>query len=158
MSNAQKRFDRMTEARDFVRRILLDTSELTSTKNASLAALNELYDYAVEWAIHGESLLADAKALHEVARAVSTEAPREAAAIRPAYYGGAENPFEVIKVFRGWFGESDYRIWLRMTAIKYLARAGKKDGEPELRDLEKAHFYLGEMIASLKRVDEGSEK
>jgi len=83
----------------------------------------------------------------------SIKAPTPPTAVRPDYYGGEENPFEVIKVFQAWFGPEEYRIWLKLTAVKYLARLGKKLDAPELLDLKKAHFYLGEYIKSLEQKE-----
>lgn len=36
------------------------------------------------------------------------------------------------------------------TAIKYLWRCGLKDGEPQLRDLEKASWYIAREISRIK--------
>lgn len=63
------------------------------------------------------------------------------------HYGGADNPHETIKCLRAWGLEKDAFCW---TAGKYISRAGKKEGATLLRDLEKAHFYLGKRIERLK--------
>jgi Protein of unknwon function (DUF3310) len=42
----------------------------------------------------------------------------------------------------------------RGNAIKYLARAGKKDAAKELEDLEKAAWYLAREIEMLKALSE----
>ncbi len=63
------------------------------------------------------------------------------------HYGGADNPHETIKCLRAWGLEKDALCW---TTGKYLSRAGKKEGATLLRDLEKAHFYLGKKIERLK--------
>lgn len=39
----------------------------------------------------------------------------------------------------------------RGNAVKYVARAGKKDGTPEVEDLEKAVWYLNREIQRLKK-------
>lgn len=72
--------------------------------------------------------------------------PTDEAVHHPSHYGGADNPFEVIKVIRAWglafnLGNS----------VKYIARAGKKDPAKLVEDLEKAAFYLADEIAALKR-------
>lgn len=55
----------------------------------------------------------------------------------PMHYGGADNPYEVIKVIRAWkFGFN------KGNALKYLFRAGKKDPSKYVEDLEKAIFYI----------------
>jgi hypothetical protein len=64
----------------------------------------------------------------------------------PAHYGGADNPYEVIKVIRAW----DLDFWLGNT-VKYIARAGKKSKETELEDLKKARWYLDDKIAGLEK-------
>lgn len=68
-----------------------------------------------------------------------------------AHYGGADNPHETIKCLRAWGLEKDAFCW---TAGKYISRAGKKEGATLLRDLEKAHFYLGKRIERLKELVE----
>lgn len=75
-------------------------------------------------------------------------------AVRSDYYGGPDNPYEAIKVFEAWYGPAIYRAWLKITVVKYLIRVGQKAGEDEEKELKKAHFYLGEMLASLKRERE----
>jgi hypothetical protein len=55
----------------------------------------------------------------------------------PAHYGGADNPYEVIKVIDAWgLG------FCRGSALKYLYRAGKKDPALLLEDLGKAAWCL----------------
>lgn len=60
----------------------------------------------------------------------------------PSHYGGADNPYEAIKVIEAW----DLSFCLGNT-VKYIARAGKKSAETELQDLEKARWYLDREIA-----------
>ena len=71
----------------------------------------------------------------------------------PAHYGGADNPYEAIKVIEAW--ELDFSLG---NAVKYIARAGKKDGVSDVEDLQKAAWYLNrelERRAAAKRaVDE----
>lgn len=62
-----------------------------------------------------------------------------AAVDHPPHYGGADNPYEAIKVIEAW----DLGFCLGNT-IKYIARAGKKGSE--LEDLEKARWYLDREI------------
>lgn len=62
----------------------------------------------------------------------------------PDYYGGAENPYEAIKVIEAWglgfcLGNS----------VKYIARAGKKTCDLT-EDLKKARWYLDREIAALE--------
>jgi hypothetical protein len=55
----------------------------------------------------------------------------------PAHYGGADDPYETIKVIECYGLEGSFRL---ASAYKYLDRAGKK-GEA-LQDLRKALWYL----------------
>lgn len=65
----------------------------------------------------------------------------------PSHYGGATNVYEVIKVIRAWGLDKSFALG---NAIKYIARAGKKDGETLLTDLRKARWYLDNEIAALE--------
>lgn len=66
--------------------------------------------------------------------------------IRPDYYGGANNPYEVIKVIKafGWL-----EGFCKGNTVKYTARGGKKD-EEELKDMMKARQYLDFWIQDLE--------
>jgi hypothetical protein len=57
----------------------------------------------------------------------------------PQHYGGADNPYEAIKVIEAW----DLGFCLGNT-VKYISRAGKKDDV--LQDLKKARWYLDHEI------------
>lgn len=59
----------------------------------------------------------------------------------PTHYGGADNPYEAIKVIEAW----DLNFCLG-NVVKYISRAGKKDNE--LEDLLKAQWYLNKHIES----------
>lgn len=63
----------------------------------------------------------------------------------PEYYGGGENPYEAIKVIENW----GLGFHLGNT-VKYISRAGKKDPDREIQDLEKAVWYLQRYIDNLK--------
>jgi hypothetical protein len=65
----------------------------------------------------------------------------------PAHYGGADSPYEVIKVIEafGW-----HRCTYLSQMLKYAARAGKKDASKELEDLEKAAWWLNRKIERMK--------
>lgn len=65
----------------------------------------------------------------------------------PSHYGGVENPYEVIKVCEAWELDNDAYLF---NVVKYIARAGKKDPNKLLEDLEKAQFYLNRKIQNLK--------
>ncbi len=66
----------------------------------------------------------------------------------PSHYGGADNPYEAIKVMRAWMTPEEVRGFLKGNALKYLSRAGKKDGEPSEKDYAKAQWYIRELLES----------
>ena len=68
----------------------------------------------------------------------------------PDHYGGKDNTYEVIKVLKAWLTQEEFQGFCKGNAIKYSARAGKKDGQPASRDLQKAQWYLAEMLEGFK--------
>ena len=63
----------------------------------------------------------------------------------PDHYGGAENPYEAIKVVDAWgLGFS------LGNAVKYIARAGKMGDA--LTDLRKARWYLDHAIENMEKI------
>lgn len=63
--------------------------------------------------------------------------PVSEAVVHPDHYGGGDNPYEVIKVIAEW------KLGFNLgNAVKYIARAGKKDPAKEIEDLKKARFYV----------------
>lgn len=64
----------------------------------------------------------------------------------PIYYGGADDPYEAIKVIEAW----NLGFHLGNT-VKYISRAGKKDGNSATQDLKKALFYLNRKIELLEK-------
>jgi uncharacterized protein related to proFAR isomerase len=67
------------------------------------------------------------------------------AAMRPNYYGGSDNPYEVIKVIQEWgLGFTLGNV------LKYICRAGKKT-EDSLSDLKKAREYIDMEIRHLEK-------
>lgn len=64
----------------------------------------------------------------------------------PAHYGGADNPYEAIKVIEAW----DLNFNLGNT-IKYIARAPHK--KATLQDLKKARWYLDREIQNLEKAE-----
>lgn len=67
----------------------------------------------------------------------------------PPHYGGADNPYEVVKVCEAWGLEADAYLF---NVVKYVARAGKKDGTVAgtVRDLKKAAWYLNRRIRNIE--------
>lgn len=64
----------------------------------------------------------------------------------PLHYGGADNPYEAIKVIEAW--DLDFHLG---NTVKYISRAGKKDTDKELQDLKKALWYLQRKIDNLEK-------
>jgi hypothetical protein len=63
----------------------------------------------------------------------------------PNHYGG-DTPYEAIKVIEAW----DLNFCLGNT-VKYISRAGKKEKDKTIQDLEKAKWYLEREISNLKK-------
>ena len=72
----------------------------------------------------------------------------------PSHYGGADNPYEAIKVLREWQLDKDAYLW---NVGKYLSRAGHKDGNSQLQDLTKARWYLDYKIRLLEEQQKITE-
>jgi hypothetical protein len=64
----------------------------------------------------------------------------------PLHYGGADNPYEAIKVIEAW--GLDFHLG---NTVKYISRAGIKNPEKELEDLKKAAWYLQRRIENLQK-------
>lgn len=63
--------------------------------------------------------------------------PKREEVNHPSHYGGADNLYEAIKVIEAWgLG------FCLGNAVKYICRAGKKEGATSLTDLRKALWYL----------------
>lgn len=68
-------------------------------------------------------------------------------AINPSHYkDGFSNGAEVIDI-------TENLNFNRGSAVKYLARAGKKPGEDELKDLRKAKWYVEREIERVSKND-----
>ena len=71
----------------------------------------------------------------------------------PDHYGGADNPYEAIKVIDAWgLGFS------LGNALKYIARAGKKAGVSDVEDLKKAHWYIEHEIKRREGVKAANDQ
>ncbi|MBY0394563.1 MAG: DUF3310 domain-containing protein [Novosphingobium sp.] len=64
----------------------------------------------------------------------------------PAHYGGADNPYEAIKVIEAW--GLGFNLG---NAAKYIARSDRK-GAP-IEDLEKARWYLDREIENRRSAN-----
>ena len=63
----------------------------------------------------------------------------------PAHYGGADDPYEAIKVIEAWgLG------FCLGNAAKYISRAGRKPGVNAVTDLKKAAWYVARQIERLE--------
>ena len=65
----------------------------------------------------------------------------------PQHYGG-DKTYEVIKVLEAW--NLDFHLG---NVVKYVYRAGKKDADTEIKDLEKAKWYIQRKIDLLKEKE-----
>lgn len=66
----------------------------------------------------------------------------------PSHYGGADNPYEAIKVVEAW------KLGFNLgNTVKYISRAGKKDSDAFLQDLKKARWYLDREISNMERSE-----
>ena len=64
----------------------------------------------------------------------------------PPHYGGADNPYEAIKVIEAW------RLGFHLgNAVKYICRAGRKPDATLIDDLKKSRWYLDREIERLER-------
>jgi hypothetical protein len=63
----------------------------------------------------------------------------------PNHYGG-DNVYETIKVIEAW--GLDFHLG---NTVKYISRAGKKDTDKEIQDLQKAKWYLERKLEILKK-------
>lgn len=63
----------------------------------------------------------------------------------PHHYGGKDNVYEAIKVIEAW--DLGFRLG---NTVKYISRAGKKEPNKTIQDLEKARYYLDREIMILK--------
>jgi len=78
------------------------------------------------------------------------DAPTEAVD-HPSHYGGADNPFEVIKVMEAWLTREEFIGAMKFNIHKYTARADKK-GRAE--DYAKAAWYNNHLVGYIKRHPE----
>lgn len=86
--------------------------------------------------------------IHDMAKGESVqEQPAEVPvdAINPAHYRGFTDGAEVIQI-------TEHLSFNRGNAVKYLARAGKKELARELEDLEKALWYVQREINRVRNA------
>jgi hypothetical protein len=116
-----------------------------------LAAERELLDGAMKKAADEIALMEDQRILSDLQKIAETHGtPTYMENVdHPAHYGGKNNPYEAIKVIEAW----DLGFHLGNT-VKYISRAGKKTSELELKDLQKAKWYLDRYLEFLKKQSE----
>lgn len=79
---------------------------------------------------------------------------RSEAVEQSAHYGGGADPYEAIKVIEAW--GLGFHLG---NAVKYICRAGQKGGpDEELRDLQKARWYVNRFVEGLESPDEANER
>lgn len=64
----------------------------------------------------------------------------------PCHYDSKIQPIDFI--------EAHGLNFSRGNVVKYVTRAGKKEGEPELRDLEKARWYIEREIERARAAND----
>jgi hypothetical protein len=84
-----------------------------------------------------------------LAKLQAKKAAAEEKVHHPAHYGGADNPYEVIKVLEAWLTPEQFRGFLKGNIVKYVARADKKGGR---EDHNKAEWYLTHLVDFNHRV------
>jgi hypothetical protein len=81
----------------------------------------------------------------ELAEAIARSHDKPAYAVdHPIHYGG-DTVYETIKVIEAW--GLGFHLG---SAVKCISRAGRKDPDAEIEDLEKARWYLDRKIARLR--------
>ena len=99
--------------------------------------------------IDSEILSNRLKATYERAegwKGIPMEAVTPVNIVRPDYYGGKGNTYEVFNVLEAWNIDKDFYLG---NVVKYISRAGKKDSSKTKEDLEKALVYLQRRISTL---------
>lgn len=79
-------------------------------------------------------------------RETKTLNPQKDNVDHPKHYGGADNPFEAIKVLRNWLTKDEFTGFLKGNIIKYHARARSKG---QIEDYKKANWYSNYLIKYL---------
>jgi hypothetical protein len=67
----------------------------------------------------------------------------------PSHY--TDGNIECIDAIQSVLGDEKFKAFCRGNALKYLWRAGKKEGEPAEKDLEKAKWYIKKEISVGKK-------
>lgn len=70
----------------------------------------------------------------------------------PSHYNTGK--FECRDVMIEVFGKEDYIAFCKLSAFKYVFRGGKKEGNSEQQDLQKAVWYLNDVIELMKNEEQ----
>lgn len=84
----------------------------------------------------------------------ATQQPVEDDVNHPSHYQ-SESGLEVIEAIEAFV--SDPVAYMLGNVMKYISRGGKKDGNPQVKDLRKARWYLDRAIAYLEKHGDGSD-
>jgi Protein of unknwon function (DUF3310) len=87
---------------------------------------------------------------------MSNEESHDEQVSHPAHYGGADNPYEVIKVMEAWLTPQEFVGALKFNIHKYFARADKKGGAADYKKGVWYAAYLRDYLArtpSMGKVD-----
>jgi len=98
---------------------------------------------------NSDLMSSDASYIYGVSSKEKTVLNLPSAVNHPPHYGGADNPYEVIKIEEALGLTTNH---YRCTALEYMLRAGKKDPSKLVEDLEKSVWWLQREIAALKRL------
>jgi hypothetical protein len=144
-----------TDAYGVVSRVVIrDLEKGTTNKKEALLAYVE-YTSGIKGWVPADNLrpLADLEGLRSALKSDGHKKKYDVVN-NPSHYGGADNPYEVIKVLEAWGLDKDALLF---NVVKYVSRAGKKDSTKLIEDLEKASWYLQRKIANLKKVAKPSD-
>lgn len=72
----------------------------------------------------------------------------------PSHYGGADNPYEAIKIIDALGLTKGFCLG---SAIKYIVREGSKQDNPAVQDLQKAAWYINYYIDYLNKKEGASQ-
>ena len=92
------------------------------------------------WGAWGEYAVELVEAAN-VAQGEADEVPADA--INPAHYQGFSNGAQVVDI-------TEHLSFNRGSAVKYIARAGKKDGNSDIQDLLKAEWFIQRELCKLR--------
>lgn len=69
----------------------------------------------------------------------------------PPHYKSNVSGIETIDCVEAMLTPTEFIGTCKGSVLKYISRAGKKVGNPELQDLRKARWYLNKLIATMEK-------